>query len=784
MIPDARSVSRFLLSLTLLGIGCSTVFGDDDLAFGFDRTRLDQILAGRDAAPILALTEERLRDTGTFGPSSYYYLARKLEALSAASERGSAVAADPALAAESATKARLLYRLAYESSTGIVRREAGLGLLASLSEAGHWGEILVFSAALEREIGPSREIDSATLEAAAALGIYDRVASIARRAAVAYPDDAAGNPDELAYYSALAALRSGAGSRSDESWRPIFRRLMLDAPASEWSTRAFALLRLEPKLVASFTTEELHAAAMRDAVRRRDYGLAGREARLASSLLLSTSASKAVVADAGKAFLYSGSSKEGEALFSGLEAAAVKVRGGLSSREGVAWTALFYRARFERALERRKQAAELFEQAAAWAPTNADVDSCLWYAAESRYRDAASATHAATPGTEPGGAHASRLGLLDSLVSASASWKDPRKFSDLVDGLFRDALRARDFGIVEAMARRLGDKLDAESSARIAYSAARILELGLGAEEDANRTAPPAGAAARFAAIVGSTDAPVYYRALAAWRTGLEPQFVVLDNDAATKASERGAETLPGEEETLIGGMLDFGLFDMALSEAKERSKRLDDEALRRLASRFSSAGRPDLAIRLALVLSSGETYRPTCADYEFLFPRPYLDLVRGRQAEPGMTEALALGLIRSESLFKVEALSAAGAVGLTQLMPATAAAQAKALGFKDYDLKAPKDNIDIGLAHFGSLLRITGGRALRAMMAYNAGWGRYRANAAGTKGLPDDLLVETFGIGETRDYCRKILEATVMYNALYYGEKLSGIVGDIVKGD
>jgi soluble lytic murein transglycosylase len=188
--------------------------------------------------------------------------------------------------------------------------------------------------------------------------------------------------------------------------------------------------------------------------------------------------------------------------------------------------------------------------------------------------------------------------------------------------------------------------------------------------------------------------------------------------------------------------------------------------------------------LRLALLLSSREGYRPLGVDYELLYPRPYLDLIRSTLTEPGLTEALALGLVRSESVFKVDARSWAGAVGLAQLMPATAAAQAKSLGIKSYDLKSPKDNLDIGLAHFYTLLRRTEGRPLRAMMAYNAGWGRYRSQTAGGEGLPDDLVVETLDFKETRQYCRKILSATVMYDALYYGKGLAETVGSLVKSE
>lgn len=116
--------------------------------------------------------------------------------------------------------------------------------------------------------------------------------------------------------------------------------------------------------------------------------------------------------------------------------------------------------------------------------------------------------------------------------------------------------------------------------------------------------------------------------------------------------------------------------------------------------------------------------------------------------------------------------------------MPATAASQAKALGLASYDLKKPKDNLAIGLAHFASLVERTDRRPLRAMMAYNAGWGRLKEWIAESGDLPDDLLVEALGIEETRHYCRNILQATVMYGLLYYGRNAGDTVAELVKDD
>jgi soluble lytic murein transglycosylase-like protein len=788
MIPEvlSRSAARLLLPLALLAALLAPCFGQDGGAFGLNQARLAEILAGKEIAPLLALGEKELEDTGAFGPAAYYYLARWLDARVASPAPPSS--APTSSAPESAASlVRLLYRRAYDRGSGLVRREAGVALLRNQNAAELWDELLTFASEFEKKESPSWEFERQRLDALDALGRSAEEAALAAFLPSAYPAEAAKEADALAYYSAAAGLRSGSADPPPgpadrrpgaPAWRGPFRRLLLERPYSDWSARAYALAQAEPRLRAAFSEEELHALAMRDAVRRKDFGAAYREALLAPGAALSRAASQALVADAGKAFLYAGRAKEGEAPFAALEAAAAKPPVPKGPQAGAGWTALFYRARFARALSRWGEAASLFRRAGAGAAAKADADSCRWYAVDSAYQGAmAIAASIEAPVARAAVESGARASLLEALIAASASWSESGTFSDLAGGLFRDALRARDWGLIESMARRLGGRLEADAAAPVEYAAGRAFELGLGTEPEADADARAAKAAVRFAAVADEAAAPLYYRALASWRAGVEPLFVQSEAEAA----DQGTAEAPGEIEALVNGMAGFGLVDMALAEAKARAAGLSGTALRRLAAGFSSRGRPDCAIRLALELGSRPDYRPRRSDYELLYPRPYLGEIRSLRLGDRLPEPLAYGLIRSESAFKADAQSRAGAVGLAQLMPATAAGQAKALGLSSYDLTKPKDNLAIGLAHFASLLDRSERRPLRAMMAYNAGWGRLRAWTAESGDLPDDLLVEALGIGETRQYCRNILQAAVMYGLLYYGRSVADTVGELV---
>lgn len=82
----------------------------------------------------------------------------------------------------------------------------------------------------------------------------------------------------------------------------------------------------------------------------------------------------------------------------------------------------------------------------------------------------------------------------------------------------------------------------------------------------------------------------------------------------------------------------------------------------------------------------------------------------------------VAFGLVRTESEFKSSATSHVGAVGLTQLMPATARGMRK--GVTIADLRNPEVNLSIGFKFLRELLEHYQGDKALALTAYNRGPG------------------------------------------------------------
>jgi soluble lytic murein transglycosylase-like protein len=96
----------------------------------------------------------------------------------------------------------------------------------------------------------------------------------------------------------------------------------------------------------------------------------------------------------------------------------------------------------------------------------------------------------------------------------------------------------------------------------------------------------------------------------------------------------------------------------------------------------------------------------------------PYDGLVTASAQRYGVDPALLHGLIQQESGFDPAATSSAGALGLTQMMPGTAAA----LGVSDP--LDPAQSIDGGARYLRQQLDAFGGDPSLALAAYNAGPG------------------------------------------------------------
>ena len=115
-----------------------------------------------------------------------------------------------------------------------------------------------------------------------------------------------------------------------------------------------------------------------------------------------------------------------------------------------------------------------------------------------------------------------------------------------------------------------------------------------------------------------------------------------------------------------------------------------------------------------------------------------------------GIAPALIKAVISVESNFNPYAVSPAGAMGLMQLMPATA----KSLGVTNpFD---PVQNIEGGVKYLQSLFKRFNGKLDLALAAYN--WGPANVESRGITDLSDPVQFERLP-AETQNYLKKIRE-------------------------
>ncbi len=147
---------------------------------------------------------------------------------------------------------------------------------------------------------------------------------------------------------------------------------------------------------------------------------------------------------------------------------------------------------------------------------------------------------------------------------------------------------------------------------------------------------------------------------------------------------------------------------------------------------------------------------------------------VLGGAVDQSRDPALILSIIRQESDFRPGAVSRAGAMGMMQLVPATARSMANRLGLA-YEqamlLADPDYNIRLGTTYLEALLGDYRDSVILAAVAYNAGPSRaddWITRLGDPRAGADPVdWVERIPFNETRNYVQRVIEAHHVYAAL-----------------
>lgn len=153
------------------------------------------------------------------------------------------------------------------------------------------------------------------------------------------------------------------------------------------------------------------------------------------------------------------------------------------------------------------------------------------------------------------------------------------------------------------------------------------------------------------------------------------------------------------------------------------------------------------------------------------IYKLEYSEYVYKYAEENDIDPYLIFSIIKAESNFNRNIESSSGAIGLMQLMEATAVEKANEIGQEVVVKEAlfnPEINIKIGTSYYAYLIKHYNGNEHLALAAYNAGMGNVdRWIKEGTI-KEDGSDLENIPYKETNNYVRKILRNYKIYKKLY----------------
>jgi len=222
----------------------------------------------------------------------------------------------------------------------------------------------------------------------------------------------------------------------------------------------------------------------------------------------------------------------------------------------------------------------------------------------------------------------------------------------------------------------------------------------------------------------------------------------------------------------------ELGLFSEAALEMQELYRRYggQPQAFQFLVALAVRVKAYDLGIRLTIrhfgeKLRKGKLPR-TSEAWLGAFPTGYQNLIQ-EVAPQDVDPYLVAGLIREESLYNPRARSGVGAMGLMQLMPATAKRVAHQVGMPVWEedseaLFHPERNIRLGSSYLGGLINDFQGNLVYAIASYNAGPSAVKRWIGRHGQRPLDEFVELIGYRETRGYVKRVLGSYWIYRTVF----------------
>jgi soluble lytic murein transglycosylase len=147
--------------------------------------------------------------------------------------------------------------------------------------------------------------------------------------------------------------------------------------------------------------------------------------------------------------------------------------------------------------------------------------------------------------------------------------------------------------------------------------------------------------------------------------------------------------------------------------------------------------------------------------DLSLRFPTPHYDAVLTYATQRELPYSLVYAVMRQESAFQADARSVSNALGLMQLLPATAREVAQRDNItleNEASILIPDINIQLGTGYLRYLMNRFDNNKILVTAAYNAGPSRSIRWRREFGCNPTDLFVELIPFRQTRDYVQNIM--------------------------
>lgn len=460
-----------------------------------------------------------------------------------------------------------------------------------------------------------------------------------------------------------------------------------------------------------------------------------------------------LASDIGKAYLYGDSRYAKNAVYFKTLANQFKN----SDMEFYFW---FYAGRFfDKANTYYTSSKNCFTKAVEVARTPAQKDNAIWYLLDTSL-------------------NFSLDSIVDTIGKYSKEWSDPYYFDDFFEKLISSLLASGKWNTFHDIYTQIEGYASDEITSQFAYIYARLLQTEHAVYGDRPQTQEMQSL---FFEKACKYSAPFYYKIMSAYNLKKSPSEI--EDLLCRTQNSYSYDFVPDESiEHLLKGYAYFGfperiyenymtlykkgvsvdtslfLSNFLIKCAENTNKKYYTQALR-IASRAAYFGERNF----------------TKEELKFLYPQNYFDYVDTYSEKYAINDSVIFALIRSESFFDPNIISSAGAIGLTQLMEPTGNDVARKLKISEYTLTDPETNIEFGTYYLNNLYQRTEKSYLKAFFAYNAGLTNVRRWLQSSmiefgrkKNMPGDIFLETIPFAETREYGRKLVSATVMYEWLY----------------